>query len=78
MMKKIRSLVLIVLSLFGCILSLPSQAQNNTLISSQFMMHHSKHWSLQPQQQNDDDDVRERREEEMVRDIRPVRLDRPQ
>ena len=29
-------------------------------------------------QQNDDDDVRERREEEIVRDIRAVRLDRPQ
>lgn len=77
MMQKIRSILLVVLSVLGCILSLPSQAQSNMPISHQ-MIDHSQHWSLQPQQQNDDDDVRERREDEIVRDIRPVRMDRPQ
>ncbi|MCU4413944.1 hypothetical protein KTH71_07820 [Acinetobacter sp. WU_MDCI_Axc73] len=59
-------------------MSIPIQAQSSLPIYNPSPIHHIQRWSLQPQQQNDDDDVRERREEEIVRDIRPVRLDRPQ
>ena len=59
-------------------LSVPIQAQISLPSANLSPIYHIQHWSLQPQQQNDDDDVRERREEEIVRDIRPVRLDRPQ
>ena len=77
-MKKIRSILLVILSLLGCMLSVPIQAQISLPSANLSPIYHIQHWSLQPQQQNDDDDVRERREEEIVRDIRPVRLDRPQ
>ncbi|WP_228274075.1 hypothetical protein [Acinetobacter ursingii] len=77
-MKKFRSILLVILSLLGCILSVPIQAQSSLASANLLSIHHIQHWILQPQQQNDDDDVRERREEEIVRDIRPVRLDRPQ
>ena len=77
-MKKFRSILLVILSLLGCMLSVPIQAQISLPSANLSPIYHIQHWSLQPQQQNDDDDVRERREEEIVRDIRPVRLDRPQ
>ena len=77
-MKKFRSILLVILSLLGCILSVPIQAQSSLPSANLSAIHHIQHWSLQPQQQNDDDDVRERREEVIVRDIRAVRLDRPQ
>ena len=77
-MKKFRSILLVILSLLGCMLSVLIQAQSSLPSANLSPIHHIQHWSLQPQQQNDDDDVRERREEEIVRDIRPVRLDRPQ
>ena len=77
-MKKFRSILLVILSLLGCILSVPIQAQSSLASANLSPIYHIQHWSLQPQQQNDDDDVRERREEEIVRDIRAVRLDRPQ
>ena len=77
-MKKIRSILLVILSLLGCMLSVPIQAQISLPSANLSPIYHIQHWSLQPQQQYDDDDVRERREEEIVRDIRAVRLDRPQ
>ncbi|MCH2006085.1 hypothetical protein N5J48_00845 [Acinetobacter ursingii] len=77
-MKKFRSILLVILSLLGCMLSVPIQAQISLPSANLSPIYHIQHWSLQPQQQNDDDDVRERREEEIVRDIRAVRLDRPQ
>ncbi|MEQ1296446.1 hypothetical protein ABLT94_00880 [Acinetobacter soli] len=57
--------------------SLSLQAQSFSGYQNQLSNMHQLRWSLQPRQQLDDDDVRERREEEMVRDVRPVCLDRP-
>ncbi|MDS7694714.1 hypothetical protein N7562_11080 [Acinetobacter soli] len=57
--------------------SLSVQAQSFSGYQNQLSNMHQPRWSLQPRQQLDDDDVRERREEEIVRDVRPVYLDRP-
>ncbi|WP_288413942.1 hypothetical protein [uncultured Acinetobacter sp.] len=57
--------------------SLSVQAQSFSGYQNQLSNMHQPRWSLQPTQQLDDDDVRERREEEIVRDVRPVCLDRP-
>lgn len=57
--------------------SLSVQAQSFSGYQNQMSNMHQPRWSLQPRQQLDDDDVRERREEEIVRDVRPVYLDRP-
>lgn len=78
MMKKFRVFTFIFLTMAGFLLSLSIQAQTNLMFKNQLVGHQQPHWSLQVQQQADDDDVRERREEEIIRNVRPVYLDRPE
>lgn len=78
MMKKFRVFTFIFLTMAGFLLSLSIQAQTNLMFKNQLVGHKQPHWSLQAQQQADDDDVRERREEEIIRNVRPVYLDRPE
>lgn len=78
MMKKFRVFIFVFLTVAGFMLSLSTQAQTFLMVKNQLVTSHQQHWSLQAQQQADDDDVRERREEEIIRDIRPVCLDRPE
>ena len=54
-MKKFRSILLVILSLLGCMLSVPIQAQSSLPSANLSPIHHIQHWSLQPQQQNDED-----------------------
>lgn len=78
MMKKFRVFTFVFLTMAGFMLSLSIQAQTVLMFKNQLVSHQQQHWSLRVQQQADDDDVRERREEEIIRNVRPVYLDRPE
>jgi len=77
MLKRLRVFIFVFLTVTSFMSSLSVQAQSFSGYQNQLSNMHQPRWSLQPRQQLDDDDVRERREEEIVRDVRPVCLDRP-
>ena len=53
-MKKFRSILLVILSLLGCILSVPIQAQSSLASANLSPIHHIQHWSLQPTPSDDE------------------------